>query len=760
MDKIVRDLLIKLTYEHKFNTVSQQIHSANDIDDILLKLKDHILELLDADRITIYAVSDLNPAKLYSKVKTGGDIKEIHVLLNKKSIAGYAGSTLKLVNVKNAYDSLELTKIDPELKFDSSWDRMTGYTTKQVLAMPILFESDLAGVIQVINKKNGGMFTEEDEYAIQEICNVLAIAFYNKTRMLERQSKFSYLLLNNYISRKELAKAVAISRKLKTDVETTLMERFKVPKHLILKALSRFYKCEVYDFNRSDIDPTLIKGLSHGYLKKHLCIPIKKQGDTVVIVTIDPSDVGRLQEVMVSVGAQSNEIRVASKEDIVKTLQHLLEPESKKKLSTAKDIVGELDRESMEEKEEDEDALAIEESDSKVVQLVNKIIYDAYNQGVSDIHIEPYGKQMEADIRFRVDGKCDRYLKVPSSHISAIISRIKILSGLDISEKRKPQDGRMKFKVSDNKKIELRVATIPTVGRNEDVVMRILPSGGALPIDKMGLSDRNLRELKEMSKKPYGIILVVGPTGSGKTTTLHATLGYINSPDKKIWTAEDPVEVSQYGLRQVQVLPKIGYTFATAMRAFLRADPDVIMVGEMRDVETTATGIEASLTGHLVFSTLHTNSAPEAVVRLLDMGMDPYNFSDALLGILAQRLVRRLCNDCKETFRPSRQEFDELKRLYGDMFDERVKVNHQNLSLYRTKGCESCRNTGYKGRMGIHELLVGSDTIKKLIQKKDAVEKIRDVGMEEGMSTLLQDGIEKVIQGFTDLKEVRNVCIK
>jgi len=724
VDKIVRDLLIKLTYEHKFNTVSQQIHSANDIDDILLKLKDHILELLDADRITIYAVSDLNPAKLYSKVKTGGDIKEIHVLLNKKSIAGYAGSTLKLVNVKNAYDSLELTKIDPELKFDSSWDRMTGYTTKQVLAMPILFESDLAGVIQVINKKNGGMFTEEDEYAIQEISNVLAIAFYNKTRMLERQSKFSYLLLNNYISRKELAKAVAISRKLKTDVETTLMERFKVPKHLILKALSRFYKCEVYDFNRSDIDPTLIKGLSHGYLKKHLCIPIKKQGDTVVIVTIDPSDVGRLQEVMVSVGAQSNEIRVASKEDIVKTLQHLLEPESKKKLSTAKDIVGELDRESMEEKEEDEDALAIEESDSKVVQLVNKIIYDAYKQGVSDIHIEPYGKQMEADIRFRVDGKCDRYLKVPSSHISAIISRIKILSGLDISEKRKPQDGRIKFKVSDNKKIELRVATIPTVGRNEDVVMRILPSGGALPIDKMGLSDRNLRELKEMSKKPYGIILVVGPTGSGKTTTLHATLGYINSPDKKIWTAEDPVEVSQYGLRQVQVLPKIGYTFATAMRAFLRADPDVIMVGEMRDVETTATGIEASLTGHLVFSTLHTNSAPEAVVRLLDMGMDPYNFSDALLGILAQRLVRRLCNDCKETFRPSRQEFDELKRLYGDMFDERVKVNHQTLSLYRTKGCESCRNTGYKGRMGIHELLVGSDTIKKLIQKKDAVEKI------------------------------------
>ena len=302
-----------------------------------------------------------------------------------------------------------------------------------------------------------------------------------------------------------------------------------------------------------------------------------------------------------------------------------------------------------------------------------------------------------------------------------MVQRFKIMSKLDIAEKRKPQDGKIRFK-GPMGTIELRVATIPTSGGNEDVVMRILAACKPLPLEKMGFSDRNISEFKKILEKPYGICLVVGPTGSGKTTTLHSGLGYINTVDMKIWTAEDPVEITQAGLRQVQVHPKIDFTFAVAMRAFLRADPDVIMVGEMRDHETAATGIEASLTGHLVFSTLHTNSAPETITRLLDMDIDPFNFADALLGIMAQRLVRTLCKDCKEEYVPTQEEFAEIMESYGLEHWDKLGIRYSpGLQALPAQGLRrSAASTGYKGRMGIHELLVATDEMKRMIQKRDA----------------------------------------
>ncbi|MDO8786361.1 MAG: GspE/PulE family protein, partial [Syntrophales bacterium] len=318
-----------------------------------------------------------------------------------------------------------------------------------------------------------------------------------------------------------------------------------------------------------------------------------------------------------------------------------------------------------------------------------------------------------------------------------------------------------KFKRPTGEEIELRVATIPTQGNVEDVVMRILAKGETLPLEAMGMSKRNYAEFLKVLEKPYGIILVVGPTGSGKTTTLHAALHHINTPDRKIWTAEDPVEITQYGLRQVQVQAKIGFDFAAAMRAFLRADPDVIMVGEMRDFETAKTGVEASLTGHLVLSTLHTNSATETIVRLLDMGIDPLNFADALLGILAQRLVRTLCKKCKEAYHPTSVEYEDIVESYGEELFAKLNIPYTDeFTLYRPKGCDVCDKTGYKGRMGIHELLVGTDDIKRLVQKHATVEEMRDLAIHQGMTTLLQDGILKSIQGITDFKQVRRVCIK
>ncbi|MEA3429082.1 MAG: GspE/PulE family protein, partial [Thermodesulfobacteriota bacterium] len=401
------------------------------------------------------------------------------------------------------------------------------------------------------------------------------------------------------------------------------------------------------------------------------------------------------------------------------------------------------------------------EENSAVVQLVNKIIMDAYNRGASDIHIEPYLGKENTRVRIRIDGNCSLYQTIPYSYKNAVVSRIKIMSDLDIAERRKPQDGKIKFKKYGGSDIELRVATVPTQGGLEDIVMRILAAGEPIPLGKMGFSKANYENFVSVITKPYGIIFVCGPTGSGKTTTLHSALSYINKIETKIWTAEDPVEITQAGLRQVQVKPKIGFDFAAAMRAFLRADPDVIMVGEMRDKETTSIGIEASLTGHLVFSTLHTNSAPESITRLLDMGMDPFNFADAILCILAQRLIRTLCKDCKQTYHPSREEYDELVREYGhEDFEKNVKIPYtEDLTLYKPAGCEACNNTGYRGRMGIHELLMGTDEEKRLIQSCAKMEEIRDQAIKDGMTTLKQDGIEKIFAGHCDLLQVRKVCI-
>ena len=419
-------------------------------------------------------------------------------------------------------------------------------------------------------------------------------------------------------------------------------------------------------------------------------------------------------------------------------------------------------------------------ADNELVRLVNKIIVDACQQGASDIHVEPRPGKEKTLIRFRKDGTLGVYIEVPASYRNALVARIKIMCDLDISEKRKPQDGKIKFKKFGPLDIELRVATIPTAGGMEDVVMRILAAGEPIPLENLGINSSNLVRLKDTVSKPYGLFFVCGPTGSGKTTTLHSILSYINTPETKIWTAEDPVEITQKGLRQVQVNKKAGLDFATVMRAFLRADPDVIMVGEMRDKETVSIGIEASLTGHLVFATLHTNSAPESINRLLDMGMDPFNFADALLGILAQRLAKRLCKSCKEAYVPAPEEIQQMIHEYCEdldctdswkkdpkaatdaIYQEWVRnyAKDGRFSLYRARGCDVCDGSGYKGRVGLHELLVGSDALKKQIQEHARVAELFATALNEGMRTLKMDGIEKVLSGITDIKQVRAVCIK
>jgi type II secretory ATPase GspE/PulE/Tfp pilus assembly ATPase PilB-like protein len=747
-------------YKARIQDIGNRLNAASNLAETLINLKDEICDMFGADRITVYVVDGVK-RELVSHVKSGNEVADIRIPVAQTSLAGYAAFRQTIVNVKDAYDAKELAVIDVNLQFDSSWDRRTGYRTKEILAYPILYQKYLMGTLELVNRKADGAFGKAEEQAIVEMSRIIGVALYKQKRIAARggrSTKFDYLLENHLLTQKELAKAISDAAQRKEPVTAVLMKEFAIPKSEIGSALEKYYKTNFIEYNSNyPIPGDLMTGLKVPFMRNNVWVPLKSDGNTVVVAVDNPHDLKKIDEIKALFPGRPVTFSVSLKQDILDFIKLFTQDE--KELAEIDDILSQLQVESDEVEEAE---AGVGEEDSAVVQLVNKIILDAYNRNASDIHIEPYPGKQNTQVRIRVDGSCTVYQTIPFSYKNAVVSRIKIMSDLDIAERRLPQDGKIKFKKYGGKDIELRVATIPTQGGLEDVVMRILAAGEPIPLDKMGFSKSNHKNFISVVTKPYGLIFVCGPTGSGKTTTLHSALSFINKTETKIWTAEDPVEITQRGLRQVQVKSKIGFDFAAAMRAFLRADPDVIMVGEMRDKETTAIGIEASLTGHLVFSTLHTNSAPESITRLLDMGMDPFNFADAILCILAQRLVRTLCKTCKRAYHPSKEEYDELVREYGEEdFKNTLNIPYSdNLELYKPEGCDLCSNTGYRGRMGIHELLMGTDEMKKLIQLKAPMEEIRDQSVADGMTTLKQDGIDKIFQGHCDLIEVRKVCIK
>jgi type II secretory ATPase GspE/PulE/Tfp pilus assembly ATPase PilB-like protein/GAF domain-containing protein len=756
----VRALREQLAYEQKLVHLVNRIHAAKSLDSIFIDMQDEILELLDAERMTLYAI-DQEKKELYSKFLALDTVREIRIPISARSIAGYVALTAELVNIADAYDNAELVRISQTLAFDASWDKKTGFRTAQVLAAPILSESKaVLGVIQLLNKKHGVRFTTGDQAGVLRIAKTLGIAFHTQHQLAQkRPAKFDYLLTHHRITQEELDAAIGEARSRQADVESILTEQYKVPKAEVGLALSNFYRCPFIEFDeRIAVPRDLIKDVKLEYLKKNFWVPLRREGDAVLVLVDNPQDLRKIDDIQQLLRNQKVRYAVGLRQDISRFISGLNGDSAPKDSITS--ILGELRAEPGLDTDEEAVGGEMDEHDSSIVRLANQIIMDAYKARASDIHIEPYGARGDTGIRYRVDGTCMEYQRVPAVYRRALVARLKIMAQLDIAERRKPQDGKIKFRTPE-REIDLRVVTVPTAGGNEDMVLRILTGSEPIPLDKLELTERNLGELKKIAEKPYGLILVVGPTGSGKTTTLHAVLGHINKPERKIWTVEDPVEITQYGLRQVQVQLRIGLTFAAAMRSFLRADPDVIMVGEMRDGETAAIGIEASLTGHLVFSTLHTNSAVETVVRLLDMGMDPFNFADALLGVLAQRLVKRICNECREPYHPSRAEYDELAMAFGEERLAQLGATYEgDFVLYRGKGCSTCNNTGYRGRAGIHELLMASDEIKRLIQTKARVAELFTRAKEEGMLTLVQDGIVKCLRGLTDFKQVKAVAIK
>ncbi|MDD2316149.1 MAG: ATPase, T2SS/T4P/T4SS family [Desulfobacterales bacterium] len=563
------------------------------------------------------------------------------------------------------------------------------------------------------------------------------------------------LVAAGLVTREQVEEALASQETgKKKKIGALLVEKGLVTEEQLLLALAAKFRMRFV--NLEDVVPSqsVLDALSLNVVKRMQVFPVELHSDRLGVATSDPTDPFIVDTLRFYTNKRVDLV-VATSGQIAKAIEKYYLASR----GSVEEIIGELSEEEVSVEDETEDA-QFDETDSQVIKLVNKVLIDAYKKGVSDIHFEPGLGQKPFKIRYRIDGVCHEAHKIPSIYNKAIISRIKIISGLDIAEHRKPQSGKIGIRYRQ-KKVEYRVEITPTVGGNQDAVLRILSSSKSIPLEEMAFSSKNIEGFKEMLAKPYGIILCVGPTGSGKTTTLHAALSVINSPERKIWTAEDPVEITQEGLRQVQVHYKIGFTFQEALRSFLRADPDVIMIGEMRDAETAKTAIEASLTGHLVFSTLHTNSAPETVIRLIEMGMDSFNFADAFLCVLAQRLARKLCLECRRPYHPGREEYDELVRAYGRKWFEKdgLPEYDEGLELMGHAECPSCGGIGFQGRIAIHEMLLGIPEVKNAIKTKATVEELQNIGLEHGMRTLKMDGIRKIFEGRTDLLQVLKVCL-
>ena len=563
--------------------------------------------------------------------------------------------------------------------------------------------------------------------------------------MLKKSNPVERILLrSNKITEKILEEIKSNQLHTGLYLGKTLVDHGYIHANVLLEALSKDLGLPILSFQDYPKTQLPIKGLniSESFLKEKTIFPIQIKNDTLTFAVYDPFDLHTIENLKISLG-KNIKILLSTEETIIEAIESYY-GQGESAMGRMIDSIKDEDSGNT-ETVSDTEHIRDMASEAPVIKLVNHIISKATEMGASDIHLEPFSEDLI--LRYRIDGILHNFEAPPKRLNSALSTRIKIMAELDISERRLPQDGRIKLKVL-GKDIDMRVSTLPTI-YGESIVIRILDRTNLnVDLEKMGFPKKELEQFQKLIKKPYGKLLVTGPTGSGKTTTLYGALQNINTPDKKIITIEDPVEYQIRGINQIHVKPKIGLDFASGLRSIVRQDPDVIMVGEIRDTKTADVAIQAALTGHLVFSTVHTNDAAGAITRLLDMGVENYLISSALIGVLAQRLVRVICKNCKEP-----------TKVASALIDELGTCGHEGIKAFHGKGCKVCSQTGYRGRAGIYELLVVDDSIRQLILAKSTAQKIRDFARDQGMTTLREDGWKKVAAGITTVEEVLRVTL-
>ncbi|RJQ50500.1 MAG: type IV-A pilus assembly ATPase PilB [Nitrospiraceae bacterium] len=559
------------------------------------------------------------------------------------------------------------------------------------------------------------------------------------------------LVTNKIITEEQLVKAIEIQKKEGGRIGTNLIKLGVISDEQFVQFLSKQYGVPAVNLAAEQIDPAVIKFIPYEVAYKYQILPVSKNGASFTLAMADPSNVFAIDDIKFMTGYNVKPVvasEMAIKEAIAKYYQQ--QPSPSDALQDVMDSIGDFGDEGLDLVRETDDDLdisalktAVEEA--PVVKLVNLILGEAIARGASDIHLEPYEKQLR--VRYRVDGVLYDVMQPPTKLKAALSSRIKIMSELDIAERRLPQDGRIKLRVKD-RGVDLRVSTLPTLF-GEKIVMRILDKSNlSLELTKLGFEENALKDFNEAIHLPYGMVLVTGPTGSGKTTTLYSALSTVNNIDVNIMTAEDPVEYNLMGINQVHVREEIGLTFASALRSFLRQDPDIIMVGEIRDFETAEIAVKAALTGHLVLSTLHTNDAPSTVSRLLNMGIEPFLVSASVLLILAQRLSRKICEKCK-----TEEHIPESALLEIGFSKDEVNT----FKCFKGAGCHVCGGTGYKGRIALYEVMPVKEEIKEMILKGGSVTDIKKLAIKLGMKTLRMSGLAKIKEGVTSVEEVLRV---
>jgi type IV pilus assembly protein PilB len=584
------------------------------------------------------------------------------------------------------------------------------------------------------------------------------------------------LLREGLITKDQLAAAIREQKQNGTGIGYNLVKLGHIPELELVKVLARQHRMPAVDLSKFEVDPKIAKLIPSELATKNQVLPLKRDGRTLTVAVADPTNMGVIDDLKFITRYDISPV-IAGEFTLRNTIEKFYESSDAAMQTLLDDIASEEGDVEVVEEKDDDDKGGMALDDAPVVKLVNAILTDAVKRGASDIHFECF--EHELRVRYRIDGALLEVMKPPMKMRAALISRFKIMAALNIAERRVPQDGRIKLKLG-KKVIDYRVSTLPTLF-GEKVVLRILDKGNlTFDLEKFGLEPRAERELMEAISNPYGMCLVTGPTGSGKTTTLYSALSKVNNIDVNIMTAEDPVEYNLFGINQVLVRNEIGMTFAAALKAFLRQDPNIIMVGEIRDLETGGIAIKAALTGHLVMSTLHTNSAPETVTRLLDMGLEPFNVSSALNLVLAQRLVRRVCSSCKTKYDPEDAELAgakvkrtttlrELRFTSEALSDAKSRATKdaapflENLSLdtqigelpfFKGTGCDACNGTGLKGRQGVYEVLMMTPNLRKLILQNVGAAELRDAAVEEGMLTLRMDGWLKILKGITTMEQI------